>query len=61
MIFPQHFLKIEEEMNSSTVTGFLTKPYQTSLEKHLRNKKLNEKEAMTIFDQIVKAVYSLYV
>ena len=54
-------MKIEEEITNKAVTGFVTAPYTTTLDKYTKQSKISEKEALVIFDQIVKAVYSLYV
>jgi hypothetical protein len=51
---------MEEEITSRDVTAIITKPYQSTLEKYIKSKKINEKEALGIFDQILKAVYSLW-
>lgn len=49
MIFPEHFLKMEEEITSKVVTAIITKPYQCTLEQYIKSKKITEKEAMSIF------------
>jgi predicted membrane-bound spermidine synthase len=53
-------LRWEEEINNSTIVGFITKPFEYSLFDFVKSKKIQEKEAMKIFDQIIKAIYSLY-
>lgn len=60
MMFPQHFLKIESEISNKDVVGFVRQPYNTNLQIYLRGKTLTEKDVLQIFDQILKAVYSLF-
>lgn len=43
------------------MVGLVTRPYTTTLDKYTKKHKTNEKEALKIFDQIMKSVYSLYV
>jgi hypothetical protein len=59
-VFPQHFLRIEEEITSKTITGLVTRPYETTLDRYVKKHKLSEKQALVIFEHIVKAIYSLY-
>ncbi len=40
MLFPQHFLKIEEEMVGKGIVGFATLPYTTTLERYVRSKSI---------------------
>lgn len=60
MLFHDNLLQLEEEVSSSTMVGFVTRPYQHNLCKYVKKKKVQEKEALSIFDEIVKGIYSLY-
>ncbi len=60
MMFPQHFVKIESEISNKDVVGLVRQPYNTNLQIYLRGKTLTEKDVLQIFDQILKAVYSLF-
>ena len=59
-LFQEHFLKIQEEITNNKVVGFVTQPYKTTLDRYTKKNKISQKQAMKIFDHIVKAVYSLY-
>ena len=47
-------------MASSTLLGLATYPFDDTLNKYAQKQRLSEKEALYIFDQIIKSIYSLY-
>lgn len=60
MAFPEHINKIIMSVPNDGIFTFITQPYETNLMNYMRFVRINETEAMQIFDHVMKAVYSVY-
>ncbi len=59
LIFKDHFLAIRAQVSNEEMMGLITDPYDCTLTQLITSKILTELECMDIFDQILKAAYSL--
>ena len=57
--FPEHILQIRDQLQNNEVMGLVSQHYETTLQKYMFATNISEKEALEIFNQTLKAVYSL--
>jgi hypothetical protein len=61
MAFPEQINKIIISVPNDGMFTFITEPYETNLEEYMRTTRITEVQALQIFDNVLKAVYSVYV
>lgn len=59
LIFKENLLAIRAQVSNEEMMGLVTDPYDTNLAQLILNKVLTEQECMEIFDQVLRAAYSL--
>jgi hypothetical protein len=60
MAFPEHINNIVMSVPNDGIFTFITHPYETNLMNYMHSAKINESEALHIFDHALKAIYSVY-
>ena len=58
--FKENFVYIKTTMVNKTMQAMIIEPYECRLDEQLYTRKMEEKEALRVMQDVVKSVYSLW-